>query len=74
MSLNKSDLNSYRRAKRSRALKIDLLIIILFAAIAAIIVMDHQPARPGSPSFHKSEAGVQLPEKHDGAVVARAQN
>jgi hypothetical protein len=74
MSLNKHDLNSYRRAKRSRALKIDLLIIILFAVIAVFIVMDHHPARPGSPAFHKSDSGVQLPVKPDNEVVARAPN
>lgn len=74
MSLNKYDLNSYRRAKRSRALKIDLLIIVLFALAAVFIVMDHQPPRAGSPAFHKSDSGVQSPVKPDNEVVARAPN
>jgi hypothetical protein len=56
MSLNKHDLTTFRRAKRQRAQKIDLLIILLFVLLAIFVTLDHPPPRPGAPAFHKAEA------------------
>nr|WP_314623512.1 hypothetical protein [uncultured Noviherbaspirillum sp.] len=55
MSLNKHDLDTFRRAKRQRAQKIDLLIILLFLLLAIFVTLDHPPPRPGAPAFHKAE-------------------
>ena len=77
MSLNKHDLHTHRRTKRSRALKIDLLIIVLFALAAIFIAMDHQPPRSGSPAFHKAETSPNVPnkaEKTGNQALARATN
>jgi hypothetical protein len=72
MSLNKHDLDSYRRAKRHRAQKIDLLIIILFLLAAIFISLDHPSARPGAPAFHQSRTEPSVPAKTDQPVIARA--
>jgi len=74
MSLNKSDLDAYRRAKRTRALKIDLLIVILSLAAVIAIMMDRPQSRPGSPAFHRAQPEVQAPEKSREPVLARAQH
>ena len=55
MSLNKHDLDTFRRAKRQRAQKIDLLIILLFLLLAIFLTLDRPLPRPGAPAFHKVE-------------------
>lgn len=74
MSLNKYDLDAFRRAKRHRALKIDLLIIVLFALAAIFIIADHPIPGRAAPAFHKSQTNGQLPARVEQEVVARAQN
>lgn len=74
MSLNKYDLDAYRRAKRHRALKIDLLIIVLFALAAVFIIADHPIPGRATPAFHKSQMNGQTPVRQGQEVVARAQN
>lgn len=74
MSLNKHDLDSFRRAKRHRALKIDLLIIALFLLAAIFISLDHPPPGPGSPAFHKARNEASVPAKAEQSVIARAPN
>jgi hypothetical protein len=54
MSLNKYDLNAYRRAKRIRALKIDFLIVVVTLAAIIFITREHPQHRPGAPAFHVS--------------------
>jgi uncharacterized membrane protein len=73
MSLNKSDLDAYRRAKRERALKIDLLIVILSLAAVIVMLMDHPVPRPGAPVFHRAQPEVKMPGKNQDPVLARAQ-
>ncbi|RYD89048.1 hypothetical protein [Noviherbaspirillum suwonense] len=73
MSLNKHDLDSYRRAKRLRAQKIDFLIVVLFILIAIFMTMEHPPPRPGAPAFHKVEAREAPKGKpQEPPVIARA--
>lgn len=74
MSLNKHDLDSFRRAKRHRAQKIDMLIILLFVLVAVFMTMDRPPARPGAPAFHKAQGAAQAPAKANPPVIARAPN
>ena len=74
MSLNKHDLDSYRRAKRHRAQKIDLLIIVLFLLAAIVMTMDRPPPGQGSPAFHKAQTSAQVPAKAEQSVIARAPN
>jgi uncharacterized membrane protein len=74
MSLNKSDLDAHRRAKRVRALKIDLLIVILSLAAVIVMMMDHPEPRPGAPAFHRAQPEVKIPEKSQDPVLARAQH
>lgn len=75
MSLNKYDLDAFRRAKRDRALKIDLLIIVLFVLAAIFIIADHPVPGRATPAFHKNQTNGQLPVKvEQQQVVARAQN
>ena len=74
MSLNKHDLDSFRRAKRHRAQKIDMLIILLFVLVAVFMTMDRPPDRPGAPAFHKAQGTVQTPAKTEPPVIARAPN
>jgi hypothetical protein len=74
MSLNKRDLDSFRRAKRHRAQKIDLLIIVLFLLAAIFISLDHPQPRPGAPAFHQSRTEASVPAKTEQPVIARAQN
>lgn len=73
MSLNKHDLDNFRRAKRLRAQKIDLLIIVLFLLLAVLVTRDHPPSRPGAPVFHQVETKAP-PTQEDMAqpVIARA--
>jgi hypothetical protein len=74
MSLNKHDLDSYRRAKRQRAQKIDLLIIVLFLVVAIFMTMERPPPGPGSPAFHKAQPSAQAPAKPEQSVIARGPN
>ena len=74
MSLNKYDLDNYRRAKRHRALKIDLLIIALFALAAIFIIADHPVPGRASPAFHKSQTTGPAPARTGTEMMARAQN
>ena len=74
MSLNKHDLDSYRRLKRHRAQKIDLLIILLFLLVAIFITLERPPPGPGSPAFHKAQTSTPAPAKIERAVIARASN
>jgi hypothetical protein len=74
MSLNKRDLDSFRRAKRHRAQKIDLLIIALFLLAAIFISLERPSARPGTPAFHPSRTEASLPAKTEQPVIARASN
>jgi hypothetical protein len=74
MSLNKQDLDSYRRLKRHRAQKIDLLIVLLFLLVAIFITLERPAPGPGSPAFHKVESKALVPAKTDQAVIARASN
>jgi len=71
MSLNKYDLNAYRRAKRARALKIDLLIVILSLAAVILMMMDHPQPGPGSPAFHRAQPEVKIPQKSRAPVLAQ---
>lgn len=74
MSLNKHDLDSYRRAKRHRAHKIDLLIIVLFLLVAIVLTLDHPAPGPGAPAFHKAQTKTPVPPKTTQPVIARAVN
>lgn len=75
MSLNKHDLDSYRRLKRHRAQKIDLLIILLFLLVAVFITLERPTPGPGSPAFHKArQTSTPPPVKTKPAVIARASN
>lgn len=73
MSLNKHDLDSFRQAKRHRARKIDMLIILLFVLVAIFLTTDRPPPRPGAPAFHKERA-AQVPAKVEQPVIARVVN
>lgn len=72
MSLNKHDLDTFRRAKRQRAQKIDLLIIVLFLLLAIFLTLDHPPQRPGAPGFYKVETKRTEQGNVSQPVVARA--
>jgi hypothetical protein len=72
MSLNKHDLDSYRRVKRHRAQKIDLLIILLFLLVAIFITLERPAPGPGSPAFHKAETKAPVPAQVEQAMIARA--
>jgi hypothetical protein len=73
MSLNKYDLNAYRRAKRKRALKIDFLIVIFTLAVMILINREHPQPRPGAPAFHVQKQSVPQTEKSPAnAMVATA--
>jgi hypothetical protein len=72
MSLNKQDLDSYRRAKRHRAQKIDILIILLFVLVAVFLTLERPPPGPGAPAFHKEQSKSPMPAKPDQPVMARA--
>ena len=73
MSLNKHDLNTFRRAKRQRAQKIDLLIIVLFLLLAVFVTLDHPPSRPGAPAFHHVETKAPPAQENMAQpVIARA--
>ena len=73
MSLNKHDLDAFRRAKRQRAQKIDLLIIVLFVLLAVFVTLEHPPSRPGAPVFHQAETKAPpVQESVDQPVIARA--
>ena len=74
MSLNKHDLDSYRRAKRQRAQKNDVLIILLFVLIALVITLDRPPPGPGAPAFHRPQTSAKTPPKLEAPVIARALN
>ena len=74
MSLNKHDLDSFRRAKRHRAQKIDILIILLFVLAAIFLTLDRPPPDPGAPAFHKEQSKAQAPAKIQEPVIARAAN
>jgi hypothetical protein len=74
MSLNKHDLDSYRRAKRQRAQKIDVLIILLFLLVALVLTLDRPPPGPGAPAFHRPQSGARTPAKLEPPVIARALN
>jgi len=76
MSLNKYDLNAYRRAKRMRALKIDFLIVIFALAAIIMISREHPQPRPGAPAFHvqrQTSPNTQTKEKPpENAMLATA--
>ena len=72
MSLNKHDLDSYRRLKRHRAQKIDLLIVLLFSLVAIFITLERPAPGPGSQAFHKAVTKAQVPAKSEPSVIARA--
>jgi hypothetical protein len=73
MSLNKYDLNAYRRAKRIRALKIDFLIVVFTLAAIILISREHPQARPGAPAFHVQKQSTPETEKSTtNAIVATA--
>ena len=74
MSLNKHDLDNFRRAKRQRAQRIDLLIVILFLLVAIFLTLDRPAPGPGAPAFHKVETKVPAPGKVEQPVIARAPN
>lgn len=74
MSLNKRDLDSFRRAKRHRAQKIDLLIVVLFLLAAIFMSLDHPRPKPGTPAFHESRIEASVPAKTEQPVIARAPN
>jgi hypothetical protein len=74
MSLNKHDLDSYRRAKRHRARKIDLLIIVLFLLVAIVLTLDHPAPGRGAPAFHKAQTKTPVPAEATQPVIARAVN
>jgi hypothetical protein len=71
MSLNKYDLNAYRRAKRIRALKIDFLIVIFALAAIILITREHPPPRPGAPAFHvQKQSTPELEKAKTNAIIA----
>jgi hypothetical protein len=74
MSLNKHDLDYYRRLKRHRAQKIDLLIVLLFLLVAIFMTLERPAPGPGSPEFHKAQSKAPVPAKVEQSVIARASN
>lgn len=74
MSLNKHDLDSFRRAKRYRARKIDLLIILLFLLIGTVVTLDHPPRKPGAAVFHQTQIKAPTPVKDAPRVIATARD
>jgi hypothetical protein len=56
MSLNKHDFDAHRRAKRMRALKIDLIIIVISLLLGIWMMIDHPVPAPNAPAFHKASA------------------
>ena len=74
MSLNKHDLDSYRRLKRHRAQKIDFLILVLFLVVAIFLTLERPSPGPGSPVFHQAQSKAPVPAKVEQSVIARANN
>ena len=73
MSLNKNDLDAFRRAKRMRALKIDFLIVIFALMAVILITRDHPAPRPGAAAFHvKQQSASPEPSRLDDPIVAKA--
>ena len=72
MSLNKHDLDTFRRAKRQRARKIDLLIILLFLVLAFFLTREHPAPGPGTPGFHQVESKGPVQTETPPPVIARA--
>jgi hypothetical protein len=54
MSLNKYDIDEHRRSKRMRALKIDIIIIVMSLLLGIWLVIDHPQPALNAPAFHKA--------------------
>lgn len=74
MSLNKHDLDTFRRAKRLRAQRIDMLILVLFLLVSIFLTLDRPIPGPGDPAFHKAEAKAVVEDKVVEPVIAHAPN
>lgn len=72
MSLNKYDFDAHRQAKRMRALKIDIIIILLSLVLGIWMLMDHPPPAPNAPAFHKAQHTGKQGNAHASEVLARS--